>query len=102
MDRHKVWILFDNLKRKYFLKYEIKRLLLRSIKRSTTLPYIRRYQASYYLSTMTRSSAGTYSSNRCVTSGRVWSVNKKTHYNRFILRTEIAKSNLPGFRRASW
>lgn len=101
MTRHKLWLLMDSLKRQYFLKNEIRRSILRAVKRSRTVPYAKRYLASYYLTTMTRSSTKTFSSNRCVISGRVWSVNKKTHYNRFILRTEIAKSNLPGFRRAS-
>ena len=91
----------DNYKRQLFLKNELKRKLLRSVKRSAYTPLSRRYMASYYLTTLPKYSAVNFASNRCTISGRVWSVNKKTKYNRFILRSEVAKSNIPGCRRAS-
>jgi len=71
MDRHKLWILNDNLKRHFFLKTELKRLLLRSVVRSRVIPTVRRYQASYYLTTLPRITSSTFYSNRCVRSGRV-------------------------------
>lgn len=102
MDRHALWVLSDSMKRKLFLKVEIKRLLLRSFKRSRNIPLIKRYQASYYLTVLPKISSPNYYSNRCINSGRVWSVSKKTNSNRFIFRRDVFNSNLPGFRRASW
>ena len=91
----------DNYKRELFLKNELKRKLLRSIKRSSYTPLSRRYMAAYYMTTLPKYSSQNFSSNRCAVSGRVWSVNKKTKYSRFVFRNEVAKSNIPGCRRAS-
>ena len=92
----------DNLKRQFFLKNEFKRLILKSLKKSKTVSYSRRYQAAYQLTTLPRISTRTMSVNRCVVSGRVWSTNKQTGYSRFVLRNESYSSNIPGCRRASW
>jgi len=71
MDRHTLWIEMDNLKRQFFLKNELKRVLLKSIKKSKTVSYSRRYQASYYLTLLPRISTQSMSVKRCVVSGRV-------------------------------
>jgi ribosomal protein S14 len=76
-------------------------MILRSLKKSRVISYTKRYQASYYLSTLEKRSSANYSVNRCIVTGRVWSVNKSTKYSRFVLRSEISNSNIPGFRRAS-
>lgn len=102
MSRHKLWIFLDSIKRKTFLKNQLKILILKSIKKSRTTNNIKRYYASYQLTTISGYSNSSKISNRCVVSGRVWSVSKKTDYNRFVLRSEISKSNIPGFSRASW
>lgn len=102
MDRHDLWVTIDILKRKSFIKFEIKRKILKSVKRSHVVPIWRRYYSSYLLTKLPRITSKTISSNRCVISGRVWSVNKKTNYNRFIFRTETYSSNIPGCSRASW
>lgn len=54
------------------------------------------------LTRLPRVSAKTYANNRCVLTGRVWGVNSKVGLSRFKLREEVYKSNIPGFRRASW
>jgi ribosomal protein S14 len=102
MDRHNLWISMDKLKRHFFIKNELKRNILKSIKNSKSYSYTKRYQSSYHLTTLPKISSRTKSVNRCAVSGRVWSVNKNTSYNRFIFRTESYKSNIPGCRRASW
>lgn len=102
MDRHNLWVSMDNYKRKIFIKQEIKKILLVSYKSSKKATYLNRYKASFYLSMLPRSSAKTRITNRCVFSGRVWAVNRKTNYSRFLFRDQAYNSNLPGFRRASW
>jgi len=49
-----------------------------------------------------RSSAIIQQRNRCVFSGRIRMVVKKTQLSRFTLRSEAYAGNLPGCRRASW
>lgn len=102
MDRHDLWKNIDNLKRHLFLKNEVKQLIFKSIKRNKFIPYTKRYQSQYYQSTFHKNKSINKIRNRCVVSGRVWSVNRKTQYGRFTLRTEAYKSIIPGLQRASW
>jgi len=94
--------MIDNYRRKLFLKYEIKRILMNSIKQNQYIPRTYRYLALYSQSKLIRASSFTQQQNRCVQTGRIWSVNKYTYYSRFFFRTESYKGNFPGFRRASW
>lgn len=102
MSRHNLWISVDNYKRKLFLKHEIKKQLLISNKKNKNSTYLARYKSSFYLSMLPQLSSKIQVNNRCVFTGRVWSVNRKTGYTRFVMRDESYKSNLPGIRRASW
>ena len=102
MDRHKLWIKIEKFKRKSFVKKEIKRIIIKSIKLNKNLPLTKRYLASYYMSKLPRLSAISFSNNRCQLSGRSWAVHSKSGLGRFTFRSQIYASRLPGFRRASW
>lgn len=102
MIRETQWKSMDILRRKLFLKNELKRLILTSLIRNTKLPLTHRYLALYSKSKLYRSSSKTQQQNRCVSTGRIWGVNKHANYSRFLFRTESYKGNLPGFSRASW
>ena len=102
MDRHELWKNIDNYKRYIFLKNELKHLLFKSVKKNKHLPFTKRYQASYYESSFYKKNSINKIRNRCIRSGRVWSVNKRTRLGRFTLRFESYKSTIPGFQRASW
>ena len=102
MIRESQWKFMDNLKRKLFVKTELKRKLLKSIIKNTQLPNSYRYLALWNYSKISRISSKTVQQNRCVLTGRIWYVLKTLKYSRFVLRTEANKGNLPGFRRASW
>jgi ribosomal protein S14 len=90
------------MKRKHFLKYEFQKQILKSIKINKNIAYSYRYHAYFTLINKPRISRQNLAVKRCVISGRVWGVNEQTSYTRFVFRNEIYKSNLPGFRRASW
>jgi small subunit ribosomal protein S14 len=102
MYRELQWKMTDNLKRKLFLKFELKKIILKSIMQSPYLPWTHRYLALYNKSKLIRLSSITQQKNKCVKTGRVWSTVKKTRYSRFVFRTESYQGNLPGFQRASW
>ena len=102
MSRPEQWIFMDKLKRKLFLKYELKRVLLKSLVKNSNLPLTYRYLAFYHKIKLPRWGILPQIVNRCSWTGRALSVNKKTHYSRFIFRIESYKGNLPGFKRASW
>lgn len=102
MIREYKWKVLDNFRRKLFLKTELKKLILKSIIKNTTLPLTYRYFALYNKSKLLRISSITQQKNKCVKTGRIWYKVKLVKYSRFLFRTESNNGNLPGFRRASW
>lgn len=102
MCREDQWIAQDKYKRQIFVKYELKRLLLKSAIKNESLPYYARYISMFYKSKITRFSTIGEQRNRCVISGRVWNVLKKTKCSRFVFRTEAYHGNMPGCKKASW
>lgn len=101
-NRELQWKLNDNLRRKLFLKNELKRQLLKSFIKNKKIPLAYRYLALWHRSKLPRLSSSTQIQNRCVQTGRIWYILKNTQYSRFFFRTESYKGNLPGFKRASW
>lgn len=102
MIRENRWKTVDNLKRKLFLKYELKKIILKSIATNKALPLTYRYFALYNNSKIIRWANIVQQKNKCVKTGKVWSTVKMARYSRFVFRTESYQGNLPGFRRASW
>lgn len=102
MDRRDRWKFLDKLRRKNFLKYEIKKIILLSIIKNTNIPRTHRYYAIYNYSKISRSRSLIQHKNRCIKSGRRWSIVKPTKYSRFVFRNEVIYGNLPMFKRASW
>lgn len=102
MNRSEQWVFMDYLKRGLFLKYEIKKFILKSILKNSQIPLTYRYYSLYIKIKNPRWSIKPQVVNRCVRTGRSLSVTKKTRYSRFVFRTESYRGNLPGFKRASW
>ena len=101
LNRQFQWRLLDNFRRKSYLKYELRRRLLKSLQKNHNTPLGYRYLASFYLGLTPRRASVTQPRNRCVRSGRSWNVIRRTQYSRFVLRAEGYKGSLPGFRRMS-
>jgi len=101
MDRRTRWKFLDKMRRKNFLKQEIKKTILSSIIKNTEVPRVYRYYALYNYSKISRSNSLIQHKNRCVKSGRVWSVVKSVRYSRFIFRNEVAYGNIPMYKRSS-
>jgi ribosomal protein S14 len=102
LSRQKNWILLDNYKRQVYIKYKLKRILLKSGKITKKNPIFRKYLYYINLIKLPNVSSVSFSNNRCTSKGRIWGTNKKTSLGRFVLRQEIYASVIPGFRRASW
>lgn len=102
MTRQEQLKLLDNLRRKTFIKYEIKKKILYSIIKNSSLQNIYRYYAYFNFVKISRYSLITKQKNRCTETGRSWSVEKSTKYSRFVFRDKSNTGNLPGFKRASW
>jgi len=102
MNREFQWKLLDNYRRKLFLKNEIKNIFFKNIIVNSNLPLTYRYYAMFKRIKTIRFHSSTRVQNRCVITGRIWSINKFTKFSRFYFRTNTNYGNIPGFRRASW
>jgi len=102
MNRHDLWVKVDNIKRHFFLKNEIKKKILKSIKISKNITYLKRYKSNYYNSLISKSNSKSLIVNRCIISGRIWGTNKYSNYSRFIFQKKTYNAEVPGCRRSSW
>ena len=100
--REEQWILIDNLKRKIFIKYELKKLICNSIIKNNSVKNTHKYFALYTKNKINRWATLNEQNNRCFKSGRHWYTNKLTRTSRFVFRIESYSGHLPGFKRASW
>lgn len=100
--RQKHWILTDILRRKLFLKYELKKIILKSIIKNNEMQNSYKYLSLLFKSHIPRRALIIQQVNKCFLTGRPWYVNKYTRYSRFKFRLESYKGNIPGFKRASW
>jgi hypothetical protein len=71
MLREQQLLVLDNYRRKMFLKFEIRRLLLKSITKNESLSYAVRHSALYSKNKLIRFSTIAEQRNRCVITGRV-------------------------------
>jgi hypothetical protein len=62
--------MLDNLKRKLFLKNELKKILLKSVIKNNNLPLSYRYFALYNKNKLLRLASITQQKNKCVNTGR--------------------------------
>lgn len=92
----------EKYKRSCYIKKELKRILLKSIKLNKNIPLYKRYLANYYLVKLPRFSSIAFKNNRCHLTGRTWGTHSKSGLGRFTFRSQAYSSSLPGFRRASW
>lgn len=60
----------EKYKRSCYIKKELKRILLRSIKLNKNIPLSKRYLANYYLVKLPRFSSIGFKNNRCHLTGR--------------------------------
>lgn len=102
MSRGKKWIMMDLLKRKLFLKYELKNNVNKGLMRNSSFPLVYRYLVFYQKIKTPRWAILPQIVNRCSKTGRSLSVLKHTKISRFVFRTESYNGDLPGFKRASW
>lgn len=69
--------------------------------RNESSTYMARSYALYNKSLIIRFSSKVEQRNRCVVTGRVHNVLKKTQYSRFVFRTEAYIGNMPACRKAT-
>ena len=93
--------MLDLIRRKAYIKFELKRSVLMSLLKSPTLPFYKRQLVSYRKVSLPRKSSIVQTVNRCHQTGRKYSTLKKYGLSRFALRVKTYEGALPGLRRYS-
>lgn len=96
------WRLMDKVKRKYFLKYEILKILSKCLLRNSSLRLVNKYFIYMKLIKLPKYSNIGMRTNRCVLSGRSYGVLSYFKLSRFFLKNNLIKMNTYGLRRLSW
>lgn len=94
--------MMDLLKRRFYIKFELKKTFYKSLIFNKNIKIILRLYALYKLSHLQRYTSVTKINNRCVISGRSYNILSKFKYSRFVLRSETNQGNTVGFSRISW
>ena len=92
----------DQKRRNLYAKYEIKRLILKSMTRDLSLPKNLRFQSINELSKLPRNSSLGRVKNRCAQTGRSKSNYRMFKISRITFRELALKGLLPGVTKASW
>lgn len=93
----------DFIKRKNFVKQEIKKMILKSIIQNKNLKPIIRSLAVYKLSRINlKSSISKQNNNICLLSGRIGGVYKNTNLSRHSMKKLSINGNLQNIKITSW
>ena len=92
----------DLKKRLLFKKYEVKRLLLKSMIKNMSLMPLFRKDMVLMLNKLPRNSSLTRVKNRCTITGRGKSIYRKFRMSRLTFRELANKGLLPGIKKSSW
>ena len=92
----------DQKRRKLLLKYELKRLQLKSILNNISLSKEKRYDSVTKLNNLSRNSSKVRVRNRCILTGRGKAVYRFCRLSRIKMRELAARGLLPGVKKSSW
>jgi len=93
----------SDIKRRYLVrKYEVQRMLYKSLSQNMSLATRVRRTALLKLSKLPRNSTLCRIRNRCVISGRARAVYRQFRLSRLCFREAAAHGYLPGIFKASW
>lgn len=100
--RQSNWILLDAFRRKFFLKIELKRIILKTLIATKSNITLQMLYAYYLLIHLPQWGHWTRTSSRCLLSGRRHGLNNRWKLSRFQLRLQADLGYLPLVRRGSW
>ena len=88
--------------KKTFIKYEIKKIILKSITQNNNVKPIYRANALYKLSKLIKKMGISKNNNICLKSGRSKGVYKLTNFSRHYMRTLFIQNNLQNIKISKW
>lgn len=92
----------DKKRRLLYKKYELQRILLKSILHDLSVPKKYRLESLLRMAKLPRNSSLVRIKNRCILTGRGRSIYKKFKMSRISFRELALKGMLPGVAKASW
>lgn len=92
----------DKKCRLLFRSYEYKRLVLKSLLMSPTLPFPIKSKIQALIAGLPRNSSLSRVRNRCIFTGRPRGVYRKFKVSRIIFRSLASNGLLPGLKKSSW
>ncbi len=92
----------DKKRRKLVDKYELTRIELKNIIKSTSLPIKVRWEANLKLAKLPSDSSKVRIRNRCVITGRTRGIYRDFKMSRIVFRQLASNGELPGVRKSSW
>lgn len=92
----------DHKRRLKCVKYEYKKIQLKSIAENSALPMELRFKARLDLTELPRDASVVRIRNRCILTGRPRSVYRRWRISRIKIRELMAENKIPGLRKSSW
>jgi small subunit ribosomal protein S14 len=92
----------ERLQRVAFIKYALRRVLLKTVVSSHRVPLARKVAASYSLHRLPRSSSIAHQVNRCLRTARTHQVFRKQLLARMTFRNYAHRGVMPFLGKASW
>lgn len=92
----------EKKRRFLFLKYESRRLVLKSLVKNSNLPFSIREKAVFDLSRFPKDSSKVRLKNRCILSGRGRFILSSFSLSRLMIRKLACEGFIPGLRKSSW
>ena len=93
--------MLDLFRRKVYIKFELRKVLLKSNINLKSQPLILKYNTYFRLTNLPRAASLNKLQNRCITSGRNKNVLRRVSASRFVFRHKAHFTYFPGCRRAS-
>ena len=92
----------DKKRRKLYIQYEKKKIILKYIQNNLNLNKAIRAKAYEKLRSLPRDSSITRVRNRCVLTNRPRAVYQKFKFSRLMFRKLALQGEIPGIRKATW
>lgn len=102
MNKETHWVVMSGIKRKISLKYRIMKKIYSTNKGIYFMPRILKIYSKIRIQKYSDTASICYVNNRCLLSGRGYSIKSKYKLSRFFLRKNYNRLLISGLKRASW
>ena len=102
MNKETHWVIISDIKRKMFLKTATVKFVYRNQLKVNTRSNILNMYSNLKIQKYSKFNSICFVNNRCLVSGRGYSIKNRYKLSRFFLRKNYNRLAVSGLRRASW